>query len=501
MAHKKIQVYTVSTEIPFSRPHRISTGLGNAIPLDYRPDGDFVYATDVFQYNNLTEAFNATIEGKLLSKNYDIVVTNFLGNFKHRYSTLLPTVIIAVSKNAKYLAVMDNGFQVVDILSGSRTTILTTQGVTSAVFSPNHDRLFFIQTIPGGGSELVTAFTNGTGIRSLFKAPNEFYALSDVTKDGGNILLTHCKIEMKKNDDESDSCFLATYNFLTEKMQWILLSGNRVQGTHASFNNDGSKIVFVRLDEDEKNDIFISDWIASANNNKKSNNNNLKVKSQRKAGKKTFKNIGFGGILKTKAKSSRYAGMISSNQSSTIVFEGERHLQNIRQVLLSKTSVNPFFLFCRQLTFTGQNAEGYFAFQSNSIVYQAAGGDYGSQCDGIYRLNYNPDSEDITPQRLSTGLGSCTCSYSMPDDKRAIFASTFLEANPAKISDPKLGTCNEKKCQSAQAQTDPILKQLCNTSYTWDLHPSYDIFLVDEYGNFLERITDSPGYDAEGLID
>uniref|UniRef100_A0A914Z663 Uncharacterized protein n=1 Tax=Panagrolaimus superbus TaxID=310955 RepID=A0A914Z663_9BILA len=476
------QVYTVSTEIPFSRPHRISTGLGNAMPLDYRPDGDFVYATDAFQYKNLTEAFNATMEGKLLSKNYEIVVTNFLGNFKHRYSTLLPTVIIAVSKNAKYLAVMDNGFQVVDILSGTRTTILTTQGVTSAVFSPNHDRLFFIQTIPGGGSELITAFTNGTGIRSLFKASNEFYALSDVTKDGGNILLTHCKVGMNKinNDDESDSCFLATYNYLTEKMQWIFLSGNRVQGTHASFNNDESKITFVRLDEDDKNDVFISDWMGNSANIINNNNN---LKPQRKGKKIISKNIIEGGLKKKAAKSSRYAGFISSNQSSTIVFEGEKHLQNIRQ-----------------LTFTGQNAEGYFAFQSNSIVYQAAGGDYGSQCDGIYRLNYNPDSEDITPQRLSTGLGSCTCSYLMPDDKRAIFASTFLEANPAKISDPKLGTCNEKKCQSQQAQTDPILKQLCNTSYTWDLHPSYDIFLVDEYGNFLERITDSPGYDAEGAI-
>uniref|UniRef100_A0A914QIB3 Uncharacterized protein n=1 Tax=Panagrolaimus davidi TaxID=227884 RepID=A0A914QIB3_9BILA len=155
---------------------------------------------------------------------------------------------------------MENGFQIVDILSGSRTTILTTQGVTSAVFSPNHDRIFFIQTIPGGGSELVTAFTNGTGIQSLFKAPNEFYALSDVTKDGGNILLTHCKVG---NDDESDSCFLATYNFITTKLQWVLLAGNRVQGTHASFNGDGTKITFIRLDEDEKNDVFISDWIGS----------------------------------------------------------------------------------------------------------------------------------------------------------------------------------------------------------------------------------------------
>jgi TolB protein len=461
------QVYTVSTEIPYARPHRISTGIGNAIPLDYRPDGDFVYATDAFQYTNLTEAFNATIEGKLKQKHFDIVVTNFLGNFKHRYATVLPTVIVAVSKNAKYLAVLENGLQIIDIFSGSRTSILTSQGVTSAVFSPNHEQLFFTQTIVGGGTELLSVFTNGTGIRSIFKAPGEFYALSDVTKDGKHIILTHCKVGNIKNDD--DDCFLASYNHESQALKWILLSGNRLQGTHAYFNDDGSKIAFVRLDE-EFTDVFVCDWIGEGNEIHK---------QQRK--KKPIKKI------KTKAKSSRYAGMISSNHSAdgsgSIVFEGERHLQNIRQ-----------------LTFTGQNAEGYFAFQSNSIIYQAAGGDYGSHCDEIYRLNYNPDSEDITPQRLSSGLGSCTCSYLMPDDKRAIFASTFLEADPAKINDQKIGTCAEKKCQSPRAQTDPILKQLCNTSYTWDLHPSYDIFLVDEYGNFLERITDSPGYDAEGAI-
>ena len=136
-------------------------------------------------------------------------------------------------------------------------------------------------------------------------------------------------------------------------------------------------------------------------------------------------------------------------------------------------------------------------------MFQAAGLEpYGTSCDQIYHLNLDSKlkEENFLPRRLSTGLGSCTCSYLFPDDKTAIFASTFLSANLSNINDEKLGTCEEKKCQSTQAKTDPILKQLCNTSYTWDLHPSYDIFKVDEFGNFLERITDTPGYDAEGAI-
>ena len=298
----------MSTEVPYSRPHRISTGLGNAIPLDYRPDGDFVYATDAFQYTNLTEAFNATMNKKLKRKHFDIVVTNFLGNFKRLYATVLPTVIVAVSKNAKYLAVFENGLQIVEIFSGNRTSIPTTEGVTSAVFSPNHDRLFFTQTMPGGGTELISVFSNGTGIRSVFKAPKEYYALSDVTLDGSSILLTHCRSGM-----DMQNCYLATYNHETEALKWVLLGGNRVEGAHAFFNGDGNMITFVRLDE-EFTDVFVANWVgASVNQVPK---------------KKPIKSV----HRKSKAKSSRYSGMISSNISNSLVFDGENHLQNVRQL-------------------------------------------------------------------------------------------------------------------------------------------------------------------------
>jgi Tol biopolymer transport system component len=36
--------------------------------------------------------------------------------------------------------------------------------------------------------------------------------------------------------------------------------------------------------------------------------------------------------------------------------------------------------------------------------------------------------------------------------------------------------------------------------YIWDVFPSYDIFLVNEFGNVIKQLTDTPGYDAEGVV-
>ncbi|TKR59931.1 hypothetical protein L596_029537 [Steinernema carpocapsae] len=163
-------------------------------------------------------------------------------------------------------------------------------------------------------------------------------------------------------------------------------------------------------------------------------------------------------------------------------FPGEKHFENIRQ-----------------LTFGGQNAEGYFSFDDQSIVLQAAGSSrYGTTCDQIYRLELNPTPTPSTPlSRLSTGLGACTCAYFHPDGETTIHASTFLSATFDKHTG---NSCPPKKCQSKEAQTDNVLKKLCNTSYVWDLFPDYDIFKVNKYGNIIAQLTDAPGYDAEGAV-
>ncbi|CAD5206821.1 unnamed protein product [Bursaphelenchus okinawaensis] len=151
-----------------------------------------------------------------------------------------------------------------------------------------------------------------------------------------------------------------------------------------------------------------------------------------------------------------------------------------------------------QLTFGGQNAEGYFNFASKNILFQAMGKErYGTLCDQIYKLNIEKLVDENTHlQRISTGLGACTCSYFFPDDQTYIYASTFAAVKPDHLEN----TCPPKKCQSSEATTDPILKKLCNTSYTWDIVPDYDIYKVNKYGNIIKRLTSTPGYDAEGAV-
>lgn len=163
-------------------------------------------------------------------------------------------------------------------------------------------------------------------------------------------------------------------------------------------------------------------------------------------------------------------------------FSAERHLSSIRQ-----------------LTFGGQNAEGYFSFDGNWLTFQAAGiSEYGTSCDQIYKLDLTAPPEKQIPQRISSGIGACTCSYFYPDNRHMIYAGTFQHANFT--PSVNIESCPTKTCQTQRAKTDPHLKHLCNTSYTWDLFPEYDIFKVNEFGTVITRLTNTAGYDAEGAV-
>ncbi|CAG9533954.1 unnamed protein product [Cercopithifilaria johnstoni] len=168
--------------------------------------------------------------------------------------------------------------------------------------------------------------------------------------------------------------------------------------------------------------------------------------------------------------------------SSKLHFPAEHHLSNIRQ-----------------LTFGGQNAEGYFSFDGNWLTFQASGiPEYGTSCDQIYKLDLTILPEKQVPQRISTGIGTCTCSYFYPDNRHMIYAGTFQRANFT--SSINIDSCPTKTCQTQRAKSDPRLRHLCNTTYTWDLFPEYDIFKVNEFGTVISRLTDTVGYDAEGAV-
>jgi Tol biopolymer transport system component len=123
----------------------------------------------------------------------------------------------------------------------------------------------------------------------------------------------------------------------------------------------------------------------------------------------------------------------------------------------------------KQLTFGGENAEAYWSFDGQQLIFQAH---HGEGCDQIYRMPISGGK----PSLVSTGKGATTCAYFLPGDQEVIYASTHLggEACPAK----------------------PDHSQ----GYVWALYDSYDIFRANADGSNLRRLTDTPGYDAEGTV-
>ena len=134
------------------------------------------------------------------------------------------------------------------------------------------------------------------------------------------------------------------------------------------------------------------------------------------------------------------------------IFEGETHFENIRQ-----------------LTFGGENAEAYFSYNADKLIFQSTRD--GLECDAIFTMNV--DGTDV--MMVSSGKGATTCSFIAPDDGSIIYASTHLEGD---------------KCPP---------KPDMSHGYVWALYKSYDIFKADIDGSNLARLTDTPGYDAEGV--
>jgi Tol biopolymer transport system component len=128
-----------------------------------------------------------------------------------------------------------------------------------------------------------------------------------------------------------------------------------------------------------------------------------------------------------------------------------------------------------QLTFGGENAEGYWSPDGGELVYQATlREEDGGGCDQIYRIAADGSGE---PVQVSTGEGRTTCAYfTYPDGDRILYATTHLDA--------------------AACPPPPDRSQ----GYVWALYPGYDIVSVAPDGSDLERWTDAAGYDAEATV-
>lgn len=144
-----------------------------------------------------------------------------------------------------------------------------------------------------------------------------------------------------------------------------------------------------------------------------------------------------------------------------------RHLQNIRQVTFG------FF----------RAGEGYFRPDGKGIIFQAV-----PNLPTSVFLNATPNqyeyqiftaelTTDAKPLLVSTGKGACTCSFFHPDGKSILFGSTHLNPSP-------------EPPRTAYSRS--------GSRYRWSFPESMDIFQADCDGKNLVRLTNAPGYDAEG---
>jgi Tol biopolymer transport system component len=144
-------------------------------------------------------------------------------------------------------------------------------------------------------------------------------------------------------------------------------------------------------------------------------------------------------------------------------YPDEKHLANVKQ-----------------FTFGGDNAEAYWSFGGDKLVFQASNPNWGAACDQIYVMSLDEDRtpSSTPPVQVSTGLGRTTCAYFLPGDSIIVYASTHL---------------GDEACP-------PVPERGPEGKYVWPIYGDYDIFLADLDGNIVAQLTDEPGYDAEATI-
>jgi len=129
-----------------------------------------------------------------------------------------------------------------------------------------------------------------------------------------------------------------------------------------------------------------------------------------------------------------------------------------------------FFTGMRQLTFGGENAEAYFSFDEQHLIFQSSRDSFA--CDQQFVMDLVAGDTKL----VSTGRGRTTCGYFLPGDTRILYASTHHHR--------------------VECPPSPDFSQ----GYVWAIYPEYDIFTAAVDGTDLRQLTDTPGYDAEATV-
>ena len=155
-----------------------------------------------------------------------------------------------------------------------------------------------------------------------------------------------------------------------------------------------------------------------------------------------------------------YGGTINTD---TILFPGESHFAKVQQ-----------------LTFGGDNAEAYFSFDGQNLIFQKTNTKEGIACDQIWMGKIPTGAgEEFKPKLVSTGTGRTTCAYFFPDGKHILYGSTHLI---------------NKDCPPVPDRTKH------GNKYIWPVYESFDIFKADTNGRIVQQLTRTKGYDAEATI-
>ncbi len=158
-------------------------------------------------------------------------------------------------------------------------------------------------------------------------------------------------------------------------------------------------------------------------------------------------------VLMMAACGQKQKGHTETAGADTMRFAQEKHLKNVRM-----------------LTNGGENAEAYFSFGEDRLIFQSTHGAY--KCDQIFTMKLDGGDKKL----VSTGKGRTTCSYFLPGDKKIIYASTHgADANCPAPPDFSRG-------------------------YVWKVYNDFDLYVANADGSDPQPFLQAPGYDAEATV-
>jgi hypothetical protein len=178
-----------------------------------------------------------------------------------------------------------------------------------------------------------------------------------------------------------------------------------------------------------------------------------------------------------------------------------------------------------QLTDGGDNAEPYWAFSGNQLIFQAhdrAG------CDQVYTVAYGAASERQAhePRQISSGKGASAGARFLPGDQEIVYASTELAGEPCSapldgspgnawplssgfdIMRANVDGSNRRPLTGVPGSPGPasydgeasVCSQDGSILFTSSRDGDVELYRMDASGQNVQRITHSPGYDGRAFF-